>query len=979
MTTRSSKTKMLISYAHKDEPYFKVFNEGMKVLAKNSTKYDWNIWEDTQLHVGTFWDKEIREQLAICDVAVLLVSENFMASNYVMDVEFKTFLERHYEKGLQLIPIVFGPCNFSKIEELNIRQFYKPKGNEYGEPQIPEFTYADLVRHNQKDGMLIPNPNIERYHLNFFERVEKSVREFIESKQVLIPEKPIIIDAPVNKLSNYPKPKPYFTGRENELKEFKKAIDSKATFIAIDGSGGIGKTQFVSRCIELYIPAERIIYYDCTPASQLDTLISEAGFPDLLKGSSKTDREKFSAFKDKIQNNNFFLFLNNFHETNGNYIFKEFLKFIQEYLHKGCVIVIDRDDIGDAFLTPVPIHIKGFKEDKLKYAKALIAHSYRNEIQISDFELEKLCEQLKGYPLAIDFAMYLLSEGESSSDIITKIVKDADAEQISSRLLNAIFNRPDASKEERELICQFSVFSGIVPEEAIKTIILPPLLSAMRSLRKKNLISHFNGSYEIHPLVREFCYKELKDKVSAHSKVAEYYIGKRMSGKLNSALEEQIFYHLAKSEQWKRIETEIEKNGRNFIRQGQLSLVKELLDKLKKIKIERPIFNIFYGDLDEIQGRWDSAKENFNQAQLQDIDKRVKGEGMIKYGEMFYRKGDVKESLSLFEVARKFSKENNFLKEEARALNDIGLVYNSFGDFAISLEKINEALVIRENIGDKLEIATSVGSIGSVFFSQNILDRALEKFRISLAIMEEIGDKSGIANAHNDIGLVLRRKRKLIGSMEKFQVALKVYEEIGNKSGIGTMMNNIGLVLSDEDKLKEARDKFDLSFKISKEVGDKHGIGTSLHNIAALLNQQEQFEESLEIYEQSLVVHEQLKSKLGIASNLSEMGYVYANKKVKKYDMALLCLLKSLGMQNQMGVKNPYVISVIYRIRDKDIGLASFKKLIKESYGKLSDDLKFHVPLADLMKEPFTGKKKEGRNDPCSCGSGRKYKSCHGK
>ena len=30
--------------------------------------------------------------------------------------------------------------------------------------------------------------------------------------------------------------------------------------------------------------------------------------------------------------------------------------------------------------------------------------------------------------------------------------------------------------------------------------------------------------------------------------------------------------------------------------------------------------------------------------------------------------------------------------------------------------------------------------------------------------------------------------------------------------------------------------------------------------------------------------------------------------------------------------------------------------------------------------EPLTdGRKKIGRNDPCPCGSGKKYKQCHGK
>ncbi|MDR1102216.1 MAG: SEC-C domain-containing protein [Tannerella sp.] len=32
-----------------------------------------------------------------------------------------------------------------------------------------------------------------------------------------------------------------------------------------------------------------------------------------------------------------------------------------------------------------------------------------------------------------------------------------------------------------------------------------------------------------------------------------------------------------------------------------------------------------------------------------------------------------------------------------------------------------------------------------------------------------------------------------------------------------------------------------------------------------------------------------------------------------------------------------------------------------------------------MPKEPVRVEKRAGRNDPCPCGSGKKYKNCHGK
>lgn len=45
----------------------------------------------------------------------------------------------------------------------------------------------------------------------------------------------------------------------------------------------------------------------------------------------------------------------------------------------------------------------------------------------------------------------------------------------------------------------------------------------------------------------------------------------------------------------------------------------------------------------------------------------------------------------------------------------------------------------------------------------------------------------------------------------------------------------------------------------------------------------------------------------------------------------------------------------------------------------LGDEEKKYVPLQEICKEPVTSQPKIGRNDPCPCGSGKKYKNCHGK
>ena len=75
--------RVFISYAHKDKDYFEVFMDTLNLNMKISTKYDYKIWDDRSIHVGSLWDKEIKHKLETSDLALLLVSDNFLASDYI--------------------------------------------------------------------------------------------------------------------------------------------------------------------------------------------------------------------------------------------------------------------------------------------------------------------------------------------------------------------------------------------------------------------------------------------------------------------------------------------------------------------------------------------------------------------------------------------------------------------------------------------------------------------------------------------------------------------------------------------------------------------------------------------------------------------------------------------------------------------------------------------------------------------------------
>lgn len=78
--------------------------------------YTWNrpikLWADTQIPPGADWNTEIKKALAAAKVAVLLVTSNYLASDFIKNVELPEFIRASKEDGLILLWVLVGPCGY---------------------------------------------------------------------------------------------------------------------------------------------------------------------------------------------------------------------------------------------------------------------------------------------------------------------------------------------------------------------------------------------------------------------------------------------------------------------------------------------------------------------------------------------------------------------------------------------------------------------------------------------------------------------------------------------------------------------------------------------------------------------------------------------------------------------------------------------------------------------------------------------------
>ncbi len=81
------------------------------------------IWDSGEIQVGSNWSHQIENQIKSSDIAVLLVSVDFLASDFIIEKELPALFSRRKKEGMAIFPIVVRPSLWSVIPELAQLQF----------------------------------------------------------------------------------------------------------------------------------------------------------------------------------------------------------------------------------------------------------------------------------------------------------------------------------------------------------------------------------------------------------------------------------------------------------------------------------------------------------------------------------------------------------------------------------------------------------------------------------------------------------------------------------------------------------------------------------------------------------------------------------------------------------------------------------------------------------------------------------------
>lgn len=112
--SEKKRNKVFISYSQLDKEYLIDIQRHFKPFLNQI-----DFWDDTKIRPGQKWKNEIRNAIDETKVAILLLSTDFLGSDFISTNELPPLLESAEKDGTVILIVILKPCLFEEFNELN--------------------------------------------------------------------------------------------------------------------------------------------------------------------------------------------------------------------------------------------------------------------------------------------------------------------------------------------------------------------------------------------------------------------------------------------------------------------------------------------------------------------------------------------------------------------------------------------------------------------------------------------------------------------------------------------------------------------------------------------------------------------------------------------------------------------------------------------------------------------------------------------
>lgn len=112
----SQRDQVFVSYSHEDDAHLKRLLVHLKPYEREESI---KVWSDTKIKASQPWREEIQSALRRAAVAILLVSADFLASDFIQNEELPPLLDAVQKDGVKILSFILKPCAFTSFDSLS--------------------------------------------------------------------------------------------------------------------------------------------------------------------------------------------------------------------------------------------------------------------------------------------------------------------------------------------------------------------------------------------------------------------------------------------------------------------------------------------------------------------------------------------------------------------------------------------------------------------------------------------------------------------------------------------------------------------------------------------------------------------------------------------------------------------------------------------------------------------------------------------
>jgi tetratricopeptide (TPR) repeat protein len=762
--------EVFFSYSHKDETLCDELNAHLAALKRQNVIKNWT---DRRITPGDEWRNEIEKHLDSADLILLLVSSDFLNSDFCYLIETSRALLRHESGDARVIPVVVRPVDWQDL----------PIGRLQALP---------------KDSKPVTSwPNRDDAWLNVAQGIRRAIEEMAGRKAQRIRESGLLP-------ATIPRP-PHvgFVARRDQngrdlIERLREELaPERRQIVTLWGPGGAGKTTLAAEAARATADQfrGRIVWTgpqlraDFTASALLDEIATQLGRTELR---TATTAEKPELVRELLAESPVLVVLDNF-ET----IPEESRPPIIEWLIGApCpVLITTRDRIDHT--RSVPIAAMSIEESR-DFLSRLIEEAH-DRASFEGLDRDLIIETAERNPLVMQWIVAQIDEAQRPRDVLAELRQgEGDA---ALRVFDRSFNLEQLGDDGRAALLALSLFTPSGSRDALAQVAdfgddLKQLNEAVRQLARLWLVVAKDGGERlaIEGLTREMA-RARTDRLPNGDEFKQRFVA--------HFLVYAESHNQPKPEDYDALEAERE----NLL--GAMDMAFEAQDWRTVMRLMDGIDRGGVNGMLSVRGYWDEAKERGKQS-LTAARKLQDEESIARYAHnlaiIYQNQGDLDEARSLYRQSLDIKRKLGDQKGIAITLHELGRLAQAQGDLDEARSLYQQSLDIKRKLGDQRLIANTFGQLGILAQAQGDLDEARSLYQQSLDIARDLGDQRSIASSLHQLGRLAQAQGDLDEARSLYRQSLDIKRKLGDQSGIAISLGQLGRLAEGEgDKAEAAR------------------------------------------------------------------------------------------------------------------------------------------------------------------------------